>query len=142
MSYPAHVILRYEIERALIDGDIEVDYSGAVGRKDAALAGDFPPRATIATSCMQDITGPTAFWLFPFLYAWARCMPLIDGFRQIGRYPQLESDIANGNFSALFDWLRQNICGSTAAAFTTSQLILHRQWRKRGARKRRNLVCS
>ncbi len=25
VSYPAHVILRYEIERALIDGDIEVD---------------------------------------------------------------------------------------------------------------------
>ncbi|MGE9665426.1 carboxypeptidase M32, partial [Escherichia coli] len=25
VSYPAHVILRYEIERALINGDIEVD---------------------------------------------------------------------------------------------------------------------
>ena len=25
VSYPAHVVLRYEIERALINGEIEVD---------------------------------------------------------------------------------------------------------------------
>lgn len=84
VSYPAHVILRYEIERALIDGDIEVEDIPALWDEKCSTGWDFPPSATIATAVCRISTGPTAVLAISFLHAWRDVRRSADGFRQTG----------------------------------------------------------
>jgi Zn-dependent M32 family carboxypeptidase len=117
------VILRYEIERALIDGEMRSRIFRRCGMRKCSTGWDFPPPATTATAVCRIFTGPTAVLAFPSytLGAMYAAQLMASARRAL---PQLESDIANGNFSALFDWLRQNIW-QHGSRFTTSQLIQH-----------------
>ncbi|MDU7916559.1 MAG: carboxypeptidase M32 [Klebsiella grimontii] len=124
VSYPAHVILRYEIERALIDGDIEVDDIPALWDEKMQHWLGLSTTGNYRDGCMQDIHWTDGgFGYFPSytLGAMYAAQLMASARRAL---PQLESDIANGNFSALFDWLRQNIW-QHGSRFTTSQLIQH-----------------
>ena len=80
VSYPAHVILRYEIERALIDGEIEVDDIPSLWdeKMDSTGWGCRPP-ATIGMVACRIFTGPTADRLFPFLYPGRDVCRAVDG---------------------------------------------------------------
>ncbi|UMX83490.1 hypothetical protein MJ561_14065 [Klebsiella pneumoniae] len=74
VSYPAHVILRYEIERALIDGEIEVDDIPSLWSENATLAGAVDHQR-YRDGCIRDIHWTDGgFGYFPS-YTWARCMP-------------------------------------------------------------------
>ena len=124
VSYPAHVILRYEIERALIDGDIEVDDIPALWDEKMQHWLGLSTTGNYRDGCMQDIHWTDGgFGYFPSytLGAMYAAQLMASARRAL---PQLESDIANGNFTALFDWLRQNIW-QHGSRFTTSQLIQH-----------------
>ncbi|MBZ7663834.1 MULTISPECIES: carboxypeptidase M32 [Klebsiella] len=124
VSYPAHVILRYEIECALIDGDIEVDDIPALWDEKMQHWLGLSTTGNYRDGCMQDIHWTDGgFGYFPSytLGAMYAAQLMASARRAL---PQLESDIANGNFSALFDWLRQNIW-QHGSRFTTSQLIQH-----------------
>lgn len=122
VSYPAHVILRYEIERALIDGDIEVDDIPALWDEKMQHWLGLSTTGNYRDGCMQDIHWTDGgFGYFPSytLGAMYAAQLMASARRAL---PQLESDIANGNFTALFDWLRQNIW-QHGSRFSTSQLI-------------------
>ena len=54
-SYPAHVILRYEIERALINGDIEVDDIPALWNEKMQAWLGLSTIGNYRNGCMQDI---------------------------------------------------------------------------------------
>ena len=55
VTYPAHVILRYEIERALIECEIEADDIPALwDEKMRALLG-LDTRGNFKDGCMQDV---------------------------------------------------------------------------------------
>ncbi|UNA37349.1 hypothetical protein LRM35_27510 [Klebsiella variicola subsp. variicola] len=122
VSYPAHVILRYEIERALIDGEIEVDDIRRCGTRRCSTGWGCRPPATTGTAACRIFTGPTAdsaispSYTLGAMYA----AQLMAAARRA--LPTLDRDIAEGDFSALFDWLRQNIW-QHGSRFTTSQLI-------------------
>lgn len=60
VSYPAHVILRYEIERALINGDIEVDDIPALWDEKCRHGWACQQKRTIETAVCRISTGPTA----------------------------------------------------------------------------------
>jgi hypothetical protein len=60
VSYPAHVVLRYEIERALINGEIEVDDIPPCGMRKCRPGSGYPPKTTTATAVCRISTGPTA----------------------------------------------------------------------------------
>ena len=114
VSYPAHVVLRYEIERALIDGDIEVDDIPALWDEKMQQWLGISTTGNYRDGCMQDIHWTDGgFGYFPSytLGAMYAAQLMASARRAL---PQLESDIANGNFSALFDWLRQNISSTVA----------------------------
>ena len=70
VTYPAHVILRYEIERALIEGEIEVDDIPALwDEKMKALLG-VDTRGNFNDGCMQDVHWTEgAVRLLPVLHA-------------------------------------------------------------------------
>lgn len=122
VSYPAHVVLRYEIERALINGDIEVDDIPALWDEKMQHWLGLSTKDNYRNGCMQDIHWTDgAFGYFPSYTLGA--MYAAQLFSAASRaLPQLDNDIAEGNFTALFDWLRQNIW-QHGSRFTTSQLI-------------------
>ncbi|KAA1048187.1 carboxypeptidase M32 [Pseudocitrobacter sp. 73] len=122
VSYPAHVILRYEIERALIDGEIEVDDIPALWDEKMRHWLGLSTEGNYRDGCMQDIHWTDGgFGYFPSYTLGAMyAAQLMHAARNA--MPDLESRIASGNFSTLFEWLRQNIW-QHGSRFGTSQLI-------------------
>lgn len=122
VSYPAHVILRYEIERALINGDIEVDDIPALWDEKMQAWLGLSTKGNYRDGCMQDIHWTDGgFGYFPSYTLGA--MYAAQLFSAANRaLPGISQQIAGGDFSALFDWLRQNIW-QHGSRFTTAQLI-------------------
>lgn len=122
VSYPAHVILRYEIERALINGEIEVDDIPTLWNEKMQAWLGLSTEGNYRNGCMQDIHWTDGgFGYFPSYTLGAMyAAQLFQAARNA--LPGLDEAIAQGDFSALFDWLRQNIW-QHGSRFSTSQLI-------------------
>ncbi len=109
VTYPAHVILRYEIERALIEGEIEAEDIPALwDEKMLALLG-LDTRGNHKDGPLQDVHWPSGlFGYFPCYTLGA--MYAAQWFATMRRaMPRLDEDIARGELSGVFDWLRTNI---------------------------------
>ncbi|MED5619539.1 carboxypeptidase M32 [Ideonella sp. BN130291] len=123
VTYPAHVILRFEIERALIEGDIEAEDIPALWdeRMQALLGVD--TRGNYRNGCLQDVHWPEAlFGYFPCYTLGA--MYAAQWFAAIRRQtPELDARIAAGDLSPVFDWLRDNIW-SQGSRWTTDELAV------------------
>jgi carboxypeptidase Taq len=121
VSYPAHVILRHEIERALIEGEIEPDDIPALWdeRMQALLGLD--TRGNYKDGPMQDVHWASgSFGYFPCYTLGA--MYASQWFAAIRRAtPDVERQVAAGNSSPIFDWLRDNIW-LQASRWTTDEL--------------------
>lgn len=110
VTYPAHVILRYRLEKALIEGAMEAaDLPAAWNEGMRRLLGIVPP--SDREGCLQDIHWYDGSWgYFPTytlgamtaaqLYAAARAAD-----------PAIESGIRAGAFKPLLDWLRAHVHG-------------------------------
>ena len=123
VTYPAHVILRYEIERALIGGEAEVDDIPALwDAQMAALLGQ-DTRGNFRNGPMQDIHWPTgSFGYFPCYSLGA--MYAAQWFASMRRHmPDLDARITQGDLAAVFDWLRANIW-QQASRWPTDELSL------------------
>ena len=106
-TYPAHVILRYRLETAILAGDLALtDLPGAWNDGIEALLGIRPPDDR--RGCLQDIHWYSGAWgYFPTytlgamaaaqLYAAAKAA---DG--------GIEPALAEGDFAPLYAWLRPN----------------------------------
>ncbi|HBQ78849.1 MAG TPA: carboxypeptidase M32, partial [Erwinia persicina] len=122
VSYPAHIILRYEIERALIAGEIEVDDIPALwDEKMLALLG-LDTRGNYRDGCMQDIHWTDgAFGYFPTYTLGA--MYAAQLFQALKRaIPQVDEQIRQGDLQPVFHWLQQNIW-QHGSRFSTRQLM-------------------
>ena len=123
VTYPAHVILRYEIERALIEGEVEPDDVPALwDAKMAELLG-LDTRGNFSDGPMQDVHWPEAlFGYFPCYSLGA--MYAAQWFVAMRRaVPDLDARISRGDWAPVFDWLRDNIW-SQASRWTTDELAI------------------
>ncbi|PLR35465.1 carboxypeptidase M32 [Chimaeribacter californicus] len=122
VSYPAHVILRYEIEKALIEGEIEVDDIPALWDEKMQHYLGQDTKGNYRNGCMQDIHWTDgAIGYFPTYTLGA--MYAAQLFQAANRaLPTLQQDIAAGNLSGLFEWLKQNIW-QHGSRFSTDELI-------------------
>jgi carboxypeptidase Taq len=121
VTYPAHIIVRYEIERALIEGEIEADDIPALwDAKMAELLG-LDTRGNFKDGPMQDVHWPSGlFGYFPCYSLGA--MYAAQWFAAMRRVtPDLDARIARGDFAPVFDWLRQHIW-KPASRWTTDEL--------------------
>jgi carboxypeptidase Taq len=108
VTYNLHIVLRYELEKALISGEIQVaDLPAAWNEKVNKYLGLKVPDD--AGGVLQDVHwSHGSFGYFPTytlgnLYA-------AQFFETAKRaLPSLEADFAKGDFSQLLTWLRQNI---------------------------------
>lgn len=108
LTYPLHVILRYEIERDLLSGALQVaDVPDAWNQKMSDYLGMTPPDD--ALGCLQDVHWSAGlFGYFPCytlgaLYA----AQLFQAAKR--QTPDLERQLAEGDNTALLAWLRQNV---------------------------------
>jgi len=123
VTYPAHIILRYEIERPLIEGEIEPEDIPALwDEKMQALLG-IDTRGNYKDGCLQDVHWTDgSFGYFPSYTLGA--MYAAQWFAAIRRaVPDLDSHIAAGDLAPVFDWLREHIW-SQASLRETPELVL------------------
>ncbi len=110
MTYPAHVILRFRLEQALVAGDLAVaDVPGAWSDGLHALLGIRPPND--AQGCLQDIHWyDGAFGYFPSytLGAMAAAQLMTAARRAV---PGLDAAMARGDLGPLVGWLRAKVHG-------------------------------
>jgi carboxypeptidase Taq len=123
VTYPAHVILRYEIERPLIEGLIEPEDVPALwDAKMQELLG-LDTRGNFEDGPMQDVHWPESlFGYFPCYSLGA--MYAAQWFAAMRRaLPDLDARISRGEWAPLFDWLRDNIW-SQASRWATDELTI------------------
>ena len=123
LTYPAHIILRYEIERALMDGEIEApDIPALWDEKMSAYLG-LDTRGNYRNGCLQDIHwSGGSFGYFPSYTLGA--MYAAQYFASIRQaHPDLDQRIAAGDLSPVIDWLNTRIW-SQASRWETKELVL------------------
>ncbi len=110
VTYPAHIILRYRLERALIAGDLALaDLPAAWNDGMKELLGIVPPDDRLG--CLQDIHWPSGeFGYFPTYTMGAIAAAQIYAAARRAN-PDLEENISKGEFAPLMGWLRDNIHG-------------------------------
>ncbi len=123
VTYPAHVILRYEIERPLIEGEIEPDDVPALWDRKMAELLQLDTRGNFKDGPMQDVHWPEGiFGYFPCYSLGA--MYAAQWFATMRRtMPDLDERIGRGDFAPVFDWLRDNIW-SQGSRWSTDELAL------------------
>jgi carboxypeptidase Taq len=108
MTYPAHVILRFRLEQALVSGDLDVsDLPGAWNDGMRDLLGIAPPDD--ARGCLQDIHWyDGAFGYFPSytLGAMAAAQLMAAARREVSG---LDEALAAGDLRPLVGWLRRKV---------------------------------
>jgi carboxypeptidase Taq len=110
LTYPAHVILRFRLERALISGDLAVaDLPAAWNEGFRALLGLTPPDDR--RGCLQDIHWyDGAFGYFPSYTMGA--MGAAQIMAAIRRdLPDIDAAIARGDLAPLLGWVRREVHG-------------------------------
>ncbi|OJY70452.1 MAG: carboxypeptidase M32 [Rhodospirillales bacterium 70-18] len=110
MTYPAHVILRFRLEQALISGDLRVaDLPGAWNAGMQGLLGVTPPDD--AQGVLQDIhwyDGLVGYFPSYTLGAMAAAQLMAAARRAV---PGLDAALGRGDLGPLLGWLRANVHG-------------------------------
>ena len=123
LTYPAHVILRYEIERALIEGEIEVDDIPALWNEKMQAYLGLSTEGNYRDGCMQDIHWALGlFGYFPS-YTLGAIYAAQEFAAATRAIVQLPAKIAAGELSELFQWLNDNIW-SKASLLSTDELMI------------------
>jgi carboxypeptidase Taq len=109
ITYPSHIILRYEIERDLINGDIEPEDIPALWDEKMMSYLGLDSRGNHRDGAMQDIHWTDgSFGYFPSYTLGA--MSAAQFFAAARRqHPDLDESIHRGDFSSLFAWLASNV---------------------------------
>ncbi len=108
VTYPAHILLRYDLERAMIDGSLAVD--------DLPAAFDAGMRDLLgltvvddAQGCLQDIHWPSGGWGYFPTYTLGAMIAAQLFAAACAAEPGILSGLAAGDFSSLVGWLRREI---------------------------------
>ena len=121
VTYPVHIMLRYEIENEMLKGELKIkDLPEAWNTRIQDRLGVRP--ANDAEGCLQDVHWAVgSFGYFPSYAIGAVIAGQLYESLRADR-PELDDEIAAGHFAGLFDWLRQNV-HCVAATVSTPELI-------------------
>ena len=121
VTYPAHVILRYRLERAMIAGDLEPsELPGAWATAIRGMLGVVPENDR--EGCLQDIHWYDGNWGYFPTYTLGALIAaqLFDAARR--DIPELTQAIAEGEFMPLLGWMRERV-HSKGSLLSTAQLV-------------------
>jgi carboxypeptidase Taq len=119
-TYNLHIMLRFDLERALLDGDLRVtDLPGAWNERMSTDLGLAVPNDRLG--CLQDIHWSMgAVGYFP-TYTLGNLYAAQIWDAATRELPGLEEEMRSGDFSSLLGWLRRNI-HVFGRQFTAAQL--------------------
>ena len=122
VTYPAHVIIRYRLEKALIEGRMELtDLPDAWNQAYQKLLGITPPNDRLG--CLQDIHWYGGSWgYFPTYTLGAMCAAQLFEAAQKADKTILDA-IGKGDFTPLLSWLRTNV-HSKGSFLSTRDLLI------------------
>ncbi len=122
VTYPAHVIARFRLERAMLAGDLVVsDLPGAWADEMDTLLGLTP--ADDAEGCLQDIHWYDGAWgYFPTYTLGALAAAQLFAAAALAR-PGIPDGLAQGDFAPLMGWLRENV-HQKASLMSTDALMI------------------
>jgi Zn-dependent carboxypeptidase len=122
VTYPAHVILRYELERAMIAGDLDpADLPGAWADGLRRLLGIVPPNDRLG--CLQDIHWYDGAWGYFPTYTLGAMAAAQLFTAACEADADIRPGIARGDFAPLVAWLRANVHGQGCLLPTRDLLI-------------------
>jgi carboxypeptidase Taq len=121
VTYPAHVILRYRLERAMIAGDlVPRDLPGAWADGLKALIGVV--LGSDREGVLQDIHWYDGAWGYFPTYTLGALIAAQLFAAARAAVPGLEEEIGRGEFAPLFAWLRRNVHGQ-GSLHSTAELV-------------------
>jgi carboxypeptidase Taq len=123
LTYPLHVILRFEIEEALINGQLAVDDIPRVWEEKMKEYLGVDTHDNFKNGCMQDIHWALgAFGYFPTYTLGAMYAAQYAHFLK-RQFPNFHANVENGQFEEIFAWLKENIW-SKGSLLTTEELVV------------------
>ena len=109
VTYPFHVMLRYEIEKDLMSGKLSVDDLPERWNQSMQETIGVNPGNNHADGVMQDVHWPSgSFGYFP-AYSLGSIMAAQFYTKAKESRPDIPSGISKGDFTALREWLRNNV---------------------------------
>ncbi|VVC75667.1 Thermostable carboxypeptidase 1 [Aquicella siphonis] len=109
VTYPMHVMLRYELEKALFSGELSIQDLPAAWNDLMVRYLGLSTAGNVKNGVMQDVHWPGgAFGYFP-AYTLGRMMAaqLFTVFSE--RHPHSSGEVQSGKFNHLHNWLSENI---------------------------------
>jgi carboxypeptidase Taq len=121
LTYPVHIMLRYELEKKILEGSLPVaDLPEAWNANIEQRLGIRPTNDV--DGCLQDIHWSVGhFGYFPSYALGAVIAGQLNEALRIER-PSLDAEIAAGQFGGVMDWLRDNVHG-VGARLPVQELI-------------------
>jgi carboxypeptidase Taq len=122
LTYPCHIILRFELEKGLFDGSVQPDDVPALWDEGMRELLGMSTKGNDRDGCMQDVHWPAGmFGYFPSYLLGALLAAQL--FRAAKRaLPNLMDDISHGSLARLDAWLEQKIWAN-GSFLDTTQLI-------------------
>ena len=121
VTYPAHVILRYEIERDLVEGLIEVDDIPTLWNQKMQEYLGISTQDELTNGCMQDIHWTDgSFGYFPSYTLGA--MYAAQFMASIRKEMDVDALISRGELAPIQAWLEQHVW-SQASFYSTDELV-------------------
>ncbi len=122
VTYASHVILRYEIERALINGQIETSDIPDIWNEKMEEALGLNTKGNYKDGCMQDVHWSEGiFGYFPSYTLGA--MYAAQQFNTVKKiHPKINESIEKGDLNQIKSWLKENIW-SKASIYSTDELM-------------------
>ncbi|WP_163132651.1 carboxypeptidase M32 [Agarivorans sp. Alg241-V36] len=122
LTYPAHVMLRYELERDLINQDIKVaDIPELWDQKMQQYLG-LSTKGNYRDGCMQDVHWPAGLIGYFPSYSLGAMYAAQFHAALVKAKPDTPQAVAKGNYDEVFAWLQQNIW-SQASIYETDELV-------------------
>jgi carboxypeptidase Taq len=122
VTYPAHVMLRFKLEKALIEGTMTVDELPEKWNAEIEkLLGIIPPDPS--KGCMQDVHWPSGLQGYFPAYALGAMGAAQLYAAACKASPEIPANIERGDFSLLKEWLRANVHGK-GSLVTSEQLFI------------------
>lgn len=121
VTYPAHVILRYRLEKAMIAGDLRLaDLPGAWNEGMKSMLGIVPQ--SDREGCLQDIHWYDGAWgYFPTYTLGAMTAAQLFA-AAVEAEPGIPDALAEGDFRPLMSWLRPNV-HALGSSLPTPELV-------------------
>jgi len=121
LTYPVHIMLRYELEKKILEGSLPVADLPEAWNANLEQRLNIRP-ANDVDGCLQDIHWPVGhFGYFPsYVLGAVIAGQLNEAMR--AALPSLDEEIAAGHFGGVMDWLRDNVHG-VGARLPVQELI-------------------